>query len=136
MIKVTKHKLKPFGFRYCIVIADNNKEISSYFKKQEMLELSEYDDWYASVCKGIIYENKLPYNCLYVTFNINNKWAKINSGVIAHEAFHLIDEIYNDLDIPHINSGSEHTAHHIEYIVNKLTKKIKKFKNEKRFRQK
>ena len=101
--------------RVTLIEASDKENLVKYFKRRGF----DFKDGcvFAHTISHYRKENKLEYQCVYLVFNRKNKWAKLNYGIIAHEATHGADAIFDYIDEGKVE---ECYAYLVEYLVKEI----------------
>lgn len=62
-----------------------------------------------------------------IQFNLVNKWAKVNHGVIAHEVFHAASQLMRYRDTKHSVKTEETYAYIIQWMTDRVYEVIEKY---------
>ena len=118
-MRIKKTKIPIYKTRLVLIESDNYKDIVSYFKERNLKFKVKTKEVYAHAILHKLRENKIDYSCVYLVFNRNNI-TKLKHSVIAHEAKHAADRIFERIDAT-IYDDEPH-AYLVEYFVKEICK--------------
>jgi len=120
MDNVSVHTIEPYGRRLLIATITSDKELTEIEEKYSVLnELKQLGGVY-----GVIHEG---WNALLIIFNFNTAQT-LTYGMIAHEAMHIVDEIFHSIGHDYDVENNEPGTYLIEWIVNQIFKHMKERK--------
>lgn len=110
-----KYKTPLFRTGFTVILYEKETEIYGYLKGFEHdRNLNEYD--------GCVFSHK---DHLYLTLNISRKGFP-TPGIIAHEAKHLVNFIFNDVGVELNIFNDETEAYLLGWIVDEIHKLLNK----------
>jgi len=109
MLKKKKLKTPLYGIPFTIIIYDNDKELESEFKDFNFEPETKYFD-------GGVFKIE---EMLYIVFSSQQKGFP-TPGIIAHEAKHLVNEIFIDICHELDRHNDEPEAYLLGWIVDKI----------------
>lgn len=114
MNNISTHIIEPYGRRLIIATVSNDKELKEIEEKYSVLnESNQLGGIY-----GVVYEG---WNAILIIFNFNTAQS-LTYGMIAHEALHVIDEIFYSIGHDYDVENNEPGTYLIECVTNKIFK--------------
>lgn len=113
------YKIPIYGGKFIVIHSNDKKSITKYIPHFKY----KGDDIYGTMWPGS-YKGK---GAVYVIFNTENKYKRMNYGVIAHEAIHFAFYTLDYRGIILTVENDEPLAYLSEWGVNKIHKAFNKF---------
>lgn len=121
-MKVKIKTIPIYGVRLGLIKAKkgDRKKLKKFFSEMEDNPFDE-DRPYAHTLQYFTKEGDRKYNCIYIVLS-NHSHAKLEHGVIAHEALHAVHFIFQYLGIENDMDNPESITYLLEYIVDRIYK--------------
>jgi len=113
MNNLSFHTIEPYDRKFIIATVENDKQ-AKYLVDKFLI-----DDVSIKRLGGVYSVSHEGWNSILVFFNFNS-FQTITYGIVAHEALHIVDEIFRCIDYDYNGENNEVGAYLIEWIVNQI----------------
>lgn len=100
-------------------IYENKEDFIPYDKKNRIEGRKVLGDASAYVGESSFYKDKLHYYAVEVVFK-KDYLHFVTSGVVAHEALHVVDHIFHRVGAKHNKKNSEPTSYLLGHVVDRI----------------
>jgi hypothetical protein len=117
MDNLSHHTINPYSYKLIIATIENDKQATDLVEKFSM------DDPSVKRLGGVykvIHEGWSTF-LIFLNFNANET---LTYGMVAHEALHVVDELFNSIGHAYDVENNEVGAYLIEWIVNQIFKHL------------
>ncbi len=94
-MRIKKLKIPIYNYRLTLIESSDTKKLFEYFKKVDV----DFDkrEIFAHAVEATCIEKGERWLCIYLVLNRKNKFTIMSHSVIAHEAKHIADFIFDKL---------------------------------------